>query len=58
MERKTHRVIDFTYHPDEAGHDVMVGTPQECQDFITSQGNSIGYEIVPLLKEEIEFENK
>ena len=47
MERKTHRVIDFTYHPDEAGHDVMVGTPQECQDFITSQGNSIGYEIVP-----------
>jgi len=58
MERKTHRVIDFTYHPDEAGHDVMVGTPQECQDFITSQGNAIGYEIVQLLKEEIEFENQ
>lgn len=57
MERKTHRVIDFTYHPDEAGHDVMVGTIQECQDFIAAQG-SFGYEVVLLSKEEIEFENQ
>jgi len=58
MERKTHRVLDYTYHSDETGHDVMVGTLQECQDFITSEGNAIGYEILQLLKEEIEFENQ
>ena len=57
MERKTHRVVDYTYHSDEAGHDVMVGTLQECYDFIREQ-DSIGYSVVPLLEKEIEFENR
>ena len=57
MKRKTHKVLDYIYHSDEAGHDVMVGTIQECNDFIAEQ-DSIGYAVVPLSKEEFEFENQ
>jgi len=52
---KTHIVIDLVYHEDE-GNQAFVGTHQECMDFVVEQG--FGFEIVPMTKEEIEFENK
>jgi len=55
--KKTHRVIDMTYHADEAGHDVMAGTVEECNTFIEEQ-DTYGYEVVPLLKEELKASNE
>jgi hypothetical protein len=48
---KTHKVIDMTYHEDE-GNEVYVGTLVECLDWVREQ-DGIGYEIVPLTREEI-----
>ena len=50
---KTHKVIDLVYE----GEGVFAGTYQECLDFISSQGNDIGYEIVPLSREEVAIVN-
>ena len=52
MERKTHLVIDETYHRDEDMYEVMVGTEKECNDFVTEQ-NTFGYQVLPLTKEEL-----
>ena len=52
---KTHKVIDCVYHEDE-GQDAFSGTLQECHDWISEQG--FGYQIVPLLKSEIESYNQ
>lgn len=49
---KTHKVIDLVYE----GQGVFAGTEQECLDFVASQGG-VGYEIIPMTKEEIQGEN-
>ena len=51
--KKTHKVIDLTYHEDE-GNEAFDGTEQECHDFVAEQGG-VGWEVVPMLKEEIEL---
>ena len=52
---KTHKVIDLVYHEDE-NNEAFVGTQQECLDWKSEQG--FGYQVVPMTKKEIEFENK
>ena len=55
LKRKTHKVLDMVYHEDE-NNDAFVGTIFECGEWVSKQG--FGYKIVPMTKEEIEFENK
>jgi len=55
-ENKTHKVIDETLHEDE-GQDCIVGTLQECNDFISEQ-NTIGLNVVPLIGIELQFHNR
>lgn len=45
----------MAYHEDE-GNEVFSGTYQECLDFKSEQG--FGYQVVPMTKEEIEYERK
>ena len=52
---KTHKVIDLVYHEDE-GNDVFSGTYQECLEWKSEQG--FGYQVVPMTKEEIEYERE
>jgi len=47
----THKVIDLVYHEDE-GNEAFTGTYQECLEWKSDQG--FGYQIVPLMKEELE----
>jgi hypothetical protein len=49
---KTHKVLDFTYSEDE-DQGVLVGTEQECNDFVSEQ-DTIGLEIFPMTRKEIE----
>lgn len=53
--RKTHKVIDLVYHEDE-NNVPFVGTQKECMKWVKEQG--FGFEIVPLTKKELEYENK
>lgn len=56
--KKTHGVIDMTYHEDdEGGNMVMVGSLEECEHFIFTQ-NTIGLKTVTLTKEEILEHNR
>ena len=52
---KTHKVIDLVYHEDE-DNEAFVGTHHECLDFQSEQG--FGYQVIPLLKEELSTYNK
>jgi len=56
---KTHQVLDLVYSESE-GQGCFVGTLDECNDFVSQQGgnNSFLYKVVPLTKEELEFENR
>jgi hypothetical protein len=56
-KRKTHRVIDKTYHEDE-GQGCYAGTQEECQEFLAEQGSQFGLEIVPMTKEELKIYNE
>ncbi len=51
---KTHKVIDLVYHEDE-GNEAFIGSYKECLDWKSDQG--FGYQVVPLLKEEIKTYN-
>jgi len=54
---KTHKVLDLAYTIDE-GQDCFVGTFEECQNFVQEQGSAtFMFNIVPLSKQEIIFEN-
>ena len=47
----THRVIDLVY-TEEEGNVEMVGTLEECNDFVSSQGSAhFTYKVEPLLTE-------
>ena len=52
---KTHKVIDFFYNEKE-GNVSFIGSRKECLNWVNEQG--FGHEIVPMTKEELEFENK
>lgn len=52
---KTYKVIDLVYHEDE-GNVAFTGTLEECTEWKSEQG--FGYQIVPMTKEEIKFENQ
>lgn len=51
IKMKTHKVVDLV----ENSFPVFVGTEAECNVWVSEQG--YGYEVVPLTKEELEFEN-
>lgn len=50
---KTHKVIDYHYHPEE-GQDCFDGTLEECHQFVASQGLAFMYKVLPMTKEEID----
>ena len=49
---KTHKVVDMVYHGDEL-NEVMVGTQQECLDFISEQDDHFTYEMRSLTRQEL-----
>lgn len=53
-QRKTHMVIDMTYHEDE-GNSVFAGTGEECYKWVSEQG--FGYEVVSMTNEELKIHN-
>ena len=50
-KKVSHEVIDLVYHEDE-DNVAFQGTSQECQDFITEQGDStFMYEVKPIIQQ-------
>ena len=54
--KKTHKVLDLHYHEEE-GQECFCGTYQECVKFLADQTPHFMYKIVPMTKQEIDFES-
>lgn len=52
----THKVVDMVFHEEE-GNEVMVGTRDECLQFVEEQDDH-GYEVVALTKDEMLIHNQ
>jgi len=53
MLKKTHKVLDLHYLPDE-GQDCFDSTHEECLTFISQQTPNFMYKVVPMTKKEID----